>query len=470
MAFALTLLYISVSLLSPDALPEAFQDIHILEIVAALIFFSSLPNLQGSRFAALKDTWFITAILFAVFFSIVATGWIGGAFAVLAGFLPVIAAFYFLVINCSNLTQLKILSFALFLVMVNVLVHAWIDDHSGVFPSRYIYLAGTVPRYRGLGVINDPNDLAQVLVATTALLFLRWKKGAFTANLFLTLLPAAFLCFGVYMTHSRGGLLALVVMILYGLKDRLGVVRSVILTGLFAGALILFNATGGRNMNDDDGDRIGLWSTALTTFKTHPISGVGVNRFGDYSGNGLTAHNSYVLCLAELGLVGYVPWMGAIVTTWSALGVISGRKPEAEKEPVDDPPATPPLAGGETADASVRLPAAVGVLSQPQTLRPPRGRLTLEPTYKHDLEALRSASSVLRTAMIGVLVSAFFISRTYALILYVVFGMAAALQVMYLRQTGQETLKLRVFKRVCAVTVASVLFIYIFVRIKSHSG
>ena len=470
MGFVLTLIFISVSLLSPDSLPEALQGIHILEIIAALIIASSLHSASESRVFLLKQTYMITGLLAAVFLSILGTGWVGGAVYGLTGFLPVIAAYYFVTINCSSLTRLKVLAFVLFLVMADVVVHGIIEEQSGALLTPYLFHEREIVRYRGLGVISDPNDFAQVLVTTISLLFLRWKKGAYTANIFLTLLPAAFLVVGVYLTHSRGGLLALVAMTLYGLKNRLGVIRSVILTGALCGALLVFNATGGRNMNDDDGDRIGLWSAALTTFKTHPLIGVGMNNFGDYSGSGLTAHNSYVLCLAELGIFGYVLWMGSIVTSWSSMAVISEASEAPAVEPVD---ATPrPRFSESQPKAPPEIPAAsMRRQIQPPQLQPlqrPLPHLETAPDEPTDIASFVKASHVIRTAMVGLLVAGFFISRTYAITLYVVLGMAAALQVLHQKAT-KDARQVPILKRIGAVTFASILFLYLFVRFKgSH--
>jgi len=44
---------------------------------------------------------------------------------------------------------------------------------------------------------------------------------------------------------------------------------------------------------------------------SRPIFGVGYGQFTDH--NPLTAHNSFVLCFSETGLVGYFLWLGLIV-------------------------------------------------------------------------------------------------------------------------------------------------------------
>jgi O-antigen ligase len=47
--------------------------------------------------------------------------------------------------------------------------------------------------------------------------------------------------------------------------------------------------------------------------KSEPLLGVGYGQFLDH--HTLTAHNSFVLCFAEAGLIGYFFWLGIIVVT-----------------------------------------------------------------------------------------------------------------------------------------------------------
>ena len=74
---------------------------------------------------------------------------------------------------------------------------------------------------------------------------------------------------------------------------------------------------------------------------------------------------------------------------------------------------------------------------------------------------------MVRAALVGVLAAAFFISRTYATILYVVFGISAALQVIAQKASGKKAPQIPLFKRISVVTFCSVLLIYLFVRFRS---
>jgi putative inorganic carbon (hco3(-)) transporter len=77
-------------------------------------------------------------------------------------------------------------------------------------------------------------------------------------------------------------------------------------------AALTFGPSRLREENESDEfstqGRIYAWHAGFDIFKEHPISGCGVGQFTEY--HHLTAHNSFVLCFAETGFVGYVLWLG----------------------------------------------------------------------------------------------------------------------------------------------------------------
>ena len=61
-------------------------------------------------------------------------------------------------------------------------------------------------------------------------------------------------------------------------------------------------------------DRLELWSSGINLIKTHPFFGVGLGNFADEVG--ITAHNSVVVCAAEIGLVGFYAWVLLLFSTF----------------------------------------------------------------------------------------------------------------------------------------------------------
>jgi O-antigen ligase len=81
-------------------------------------------------------------------------------------------------------------------------------------------------------------------------------------------------------------------------------VRGFLLGSLLALPLVLLGGRSGEEASTSTMERIDCWSEALSMWRSHPLLGVGLGQFGEY--HYLTAHNSYLLALAELGFPGMV--------------------------------------------------------------------------------------------------------------------------------------------------------------------
>lgn len=181
---------------------------------------------------------------------------------------------------------------------------------------------GHLWRMRSFGFLNDPNDFAQMLVTTLPLLMVFRRPGRRLRNFFVIWLPVAAMLFAIYSSHSRGALLGLVSLFFFIIKERLGPIKTIfLLVAGMVGAMAL-NFTGGRAYTADEGSaggRIDAWAQGLSMLKSNPLFGVGYGHFTEF--NSHTAHNSFVLCFAELGLVGYFVWLGMLVVAFKQLNV-----------------------------------------------------------------------------------------------------------------------------------------------------
>jgi len=178
-------------------------------------------------------------------------------------------------------------------------------------------------RIVGIGIFADPNDLALALlmmfplclgeVATSRNIFRRLLYFVFAASLAVT----------VIMTDSRGGILSMGLLFMVIVWRRFGwkvgvAVGVVAFVGIFA-----FSARMGTISTEEDSAsaRIDSWSVAIDLVQSYPLFGVGANQFLDYHPK--TAHNSWLLCAAELGLFGYVAWLLMIFMSIKNLFFIS---------------------------------------------------------------------------------------------------------------------------------------------------
>ena len=262
--------------------------------------------------------------------------------------------------------------------------------------------------------MNDPNDLAFVLVAILPFLGLAWREGRTVRNALLLGLPATFLVYGIYLTRSRGGMLGVLAVCFAGLVGRLSRTKALLATTVIAAIFLAANFTGGRTVSTSEesaAGRLDAWSAGLEMFRSSPILGVGFQNFTEH--NELTAHNSFVLCFAELGAVGYFFWLALLLVAILQLDQV--------RQCTDD-----------------------GL----------------------DGDLLRRQARVLIASFAGMLAAAFFLSRSYNAVLYLLVGLAFALYEIA-RQRGHPVhlpSMYKVSRKVAVMEFASVAAMYVLIR------
>lgn len=250
------------------------------------------------------------------------------------------------------------------LVAAGVLAAISLQQHvTGNFDQNYLGFAkapvrnivGDTEAPRVAGPTGDPNAFAQMMVVAVALGLerlvherrrrLRLAAGAVAALCAVT----------TVLTFSRGGLLALVVVLtlfLVRLRPRM---RHVLL----GGALLLVIASvvpsayvervarvreilpgfDGSNVSPSDGalrGRTTVMKIALAMWSDHPVIGVGygnyVVRFTEYNRRhglspqlGEAPHNLYLEIASETGLIGLGLWLSVVVTAFRSLAFLRRR-------------------------------------------------------------------------------------------------------------------------------------------------
>jgi hypothetical protein len=323
MGFVISVLYLVTYYLTPDTVFGPLAAYHIEVILAALVFFVSIPSLAKTYIQKTPQSLALVGLAIATFLSVlIGMHWPTGAIQAFLLFIPNAFAYFLVCLHFNSKKKLKILILMLVFVCTFVIAHGYFDLMHGV-PEGGTLKPGTTEssylmaqrsdagdwifRLTGLGEISDPNDFAQLLVCVLPLVFFFWREKKMLQNIVLVILPACVLLFGAYLTHSRGAVLALVAMLLVAARRRIGLIPGLILAvGMFVAATAL-NFTGGREISASAGeDRTTLWSDGLQMLKSHPLFGVGFGNFGDSAG--LTAHNTVVVCAAELGAFGLYFW------------------------------------------------------------------------------------------------------------------------------------------------------------------
>src|SRR5580704_16316755 len=336
MGFALTLIYIVVTIISPEQFGKEWASYHVVVYLAGITALASLPSLSGYRYWKNSvQTYLLVAFIAAIALSQVAHGWLGGVVESWRLFLPSAAVFFFIVVNVTTVRRLKIAALTAVGSCLIVTVEALCGYYAGYHGEMFVLLSnifspednviGQLSRIRGAGFLSDPNDLAQILLIALPLAFVAWRRGRVVANFFVVLVPAALLLWTTYLTHSRGGLIALAAVALMAARKKLGTTASMVLAGVFIFGMLALDFTGGRGISAADGaDRLEAWASGLEMFKSAPVFGIGFDGFTELYE--ITAHNSFVLCLAELGLLGSTLWMALLVTTTMGLNRIVGAQ------------------------------------------------------------------------------------------------------------------------------------------------
>ena len=468
MALGLTLLYILAAYLGPATLFGPIAEFHVEIIIAVLVILTSVPNLSTARLLSVP-TLAIGGVSFAVFVSLLLSGWMGSAPRGLYSFLPCIFGYFLIVINCKRTRDLRLVILALFGICAFVIAQGALAIRAGAMDSPYIYNQGNgdgsfTPRIRGLAIINDPNDFSQVLVSLVPLMFFFYRPGRAARNAVLVGLPVAILVAGLYLAHSRGAAVALMAVVLLAFRKRIGTIPAALISGvLFAGTTAL-SWSGGRETSVEAGsDRLDAWSTGLTLIKTHPLFGVGYERFSEFYY--ITAHNTIVVCAAELGIIGFFFWVLFVFTSIrGGVGLsLSG-------------PAHVIFRGVEAEEVANQKHAGQALLLTPEQRRAAwaqkgSGEFT-SPVAAEDGAEIGRLAGLMVISLAGYLVAGWFLSRAYIVTLFLYGGMVQVL--LQIAQTGDfapaTTPLPRLLRWTAYLSAFLLAAVYLILRIRNALG
>lgn len=194
---------------------------------------------------------------------------------------------------------------------------------------------------RATGTVGDPNELAAFLLVGLALAAgLAVGRGRSPLLRLVCGLTVALCAGGIFLSLSRGGLVALGVLLLTGtvFAGRWRRAITLMLVLIAGGGVLYFTAlaplpareriitaNGGAGRSD-------IWKLGLRMVRAHPLTGVGVGNFPvvsrDYalqpgtlqradlvfSSAPKVTHNTYLEVLSEMGFPGFLLFMGAVLS------------------------------------------------------------------------------------------------------------------------------------------------------------
>lgn len=359
----------------------------------------------------------------AICFSHISHAYVGGAINSMDKFLPSITGFFLIHTTIKDRKRLQF--FILFLIVLTSFVaYEGIRQfttgfaHGGLEPLYELTRSldgeeGKIARIRWYGVFNDPNDLGLLLVLVIPFLV----DMLFNRNFILPMASLPLIGLALYYTNSRGSILAALATItsyfVFRFRSTKGAIIGVIL------AVILFVAgpsrMGGMSASEDSAHgRIEAWYEAYQMLKSNPLFGVGQGMFTDY--HELTAHNSFVLVMAELGVVGLFFFTGLLYYPYNWLWNYFMNSKSIEIKEAD-----------------------IGLVSS---------------TY---------------ASLTGVLVAMFFLSRAYVLIPYISIAMATFIKRnidnQYIPVEGELIKDENHIKNITLITIAQVVIFYVLVKL-----
>ena len=166
-------------------------------------------------------------------------------------------------------------------------------------------------RYRG--ELHDPNEVSMTICAgglafVIAFAFRRRDlRGVIFAGA-ATILIA----WTIVLTESRGGMVVFLAVPGVYFVNRYGWKGAVIGLAL-ALPVMMLGGRSGESADESTFLRYEAWAAGLDMFKESPIFGVGHREFAEHFF--MTAHNSYVLTLAETGMIGFFLFLSLIWTS-----------------------------------------------------------------------------------------------------------------------------------------------------------
>jgi putative inorganic carbon (HCO3(-)) transporter len=445
MAFFLYLAFVALLYLRPvEAFAPALEVYRPMVLLGSVALAAAVVHVLGAgRPAARKlHVVLMLVLLVCIALSKIANGWAGGAVVALSDFSISALLWLLTVLNVTSIPRLRVTLATIVLSTLIISVAGIAAYHYGFMADRLVLRqqvgeegdgppadAVDVPandtsgqflwRVKNLGFLGDPNDFAQVIVVALPMLGIWYRQRRFFRNVVVLGVPGGALLYTIFLTHSRGAVLGLASLLFFGMRKTLGVVKTGILVGVLLGAVVVTNVAGSRGFSAQEesaGSRILAWSDGLTMLRQQPLFGVGYNSFTDHHER--TAHNSFVLCFAELGLIGYFTWLALVVTAFRDVNQVANLS-------------------GEGAELASRPYAAM-----------------------------------LRSSLLGFLTCAYFLSRTYAPPLFLL--LALCIVTWRCASDEESNTKLLPAQRwvlpTAAILAGSLALVYVMVRVKHTTG
>ena len=387
-----------------------------------------------------------------IFVSVARPDGLSEAIASTLDFVPTVLLFYVAATSIDSVARFRGLVMVLSAVTGVIAVHG-IEQAASSSGIGWTGAAMVDGRITYLGFFNDPNDLAMAFLMVLPLtVWLAWThRTAFVR--WLAWSAVGLVLWGIFLCNSRGSLLGIFAMAAMYTVRRFGWGRSLLVLPVLLVPMVLLAPSRVTEMSADEesaAGRVDAWYEGFDMLREHPLMGVGKGLFVDH--NPLTAHNSFMLAISELGVIGYFIWLSLLVVSGVMLWRMC-RFPLPDEERAT-------FARRPSIHERPWIPVPNYIDPDVETLRP-------NDTAPGTWAELRQVAVALAYSMLATLVAAFFLSRSYVNILYLLLAMVVA--IFRIARVGWPTLApvsfSRLAGRLLAIEFASVAFLWVLTRL-----
>jgi O-antigen ligase len=327
------LLYLALLYLRPQEFVEAMRAKPIMLALALLVLGTLLIHnaMRKNRILAfdLRQGVFMLVFFAVIVMSQLQRLYLEGARMAFDSFLPVFILFFMIINLVSSFAEMKRTYLMLFAMTVFLAANGILQHYRGFDIAGQTAFDG---RIRWIGIFEDPNDLGLAILSFTPFALLKlWGKGVALRDRVGYTVILGILLYALYLTNSRGTFIGLLAVLGYVFCRRWGLVRGLLVAAALGAVAFVAGPSRLADMSvseESASGRVVAWAQGLELLKWRPVLGVGYGSFTEY--HPLTAHNSVVLCMAELGLVGLYVWMLLIVTSFHEAFAVERRARDGE--------------------------------------------------------------------------------------------------------------------------------------------
>lgn len=282
-----------------------------LLVAATAFWFISSDKQELSKLPQVK---LIFLLPISMFISNLFGGWITKGVEEFLHFLPISVLFVLIISSFNTIGKLRLLILVVISSSLILAVHGVFQSIDGVGWTGVELLEN---RIRYVGIFNDPNDLGLFFVLSFPMIIYCYKTSV--SKIFRLLMQGTFVVvlYATYLTNSRGSILAVLAMLAVYMKHKYGTFKMVML-GVLCSPFILFLPSRMSKVSASEesaAGRVYAWYQGFQMFFSNPLTGIGAGRFTDYHFR--TAHNSFVLVISEMGIIGYFLWFMLLILTFS---------------------------------------------------------------------------------------------------------------------------------------------------------